>query len=88
MTWLWIWLLVVLKIPVAIGAYVVWWAIQDPPDQVIGDDPDDGINYTPGPRTRGPHDGARAKRRRRKRRREADHPDTEPAKIHQPPQLL
>jgi hypothetical protein len=31
MLWLTIWFMVVLKIPVLYLAYVIWWAVKDPP---------------------------------------------------------
>ncbi|HEY7196327.1 MAG TPA: hypothetical protein VH306_04010 [Gaiellaceae bacterium] len=32
MLWFTIWFLVILKIPVAYLAYVLWWAVKDPPE--------------------------------------------------------
>ena len=31
MLWFTIWFLVILKIPIAYLAYVIWWAVKDPP---------------------------------------------------------
>jgi hypothetical protein len=31
MLWFSIWFLVILKIPIAYLAYVIWWAVKDPP---------------------------------------------------------
>lgn len=30
--WLTIWFMVILKIPIAYLAYVIWWAVKDPPE--------------------------------------------------------
>jgi len=63
----WIWLGVVLKVPVAGVCYFVWRVIrEDQPEQVIGDGEGGGgapVEYKPGPRTRGPHEGAKRARR-------------------------
>lgn len=32
MVWLFVWFMVILKIPILYLAYVLWWAIKDPPD--------------------------------------------------------
>jgi hypothetical protein len=32
MLWFTIWFMVILKIPIAYLAYVIWWAVKDPPD--------------------------------------------------------
>jgi hypothetical protein len=36
MVWFTIWFLVILKIPVAYLAYVIWWAVKDPPAPSTG----------------------------------------------------
>jgi hypothetical protein len=30
--WLFVWFMVILKLPILYLAYVLWWAIKDPPD--------------------------------------------------------
>ena len=32
MVWLFIWFMVILKLPILYLAYVLWWAIKDPPE--------------------------------------------------------
>lgn len=51
--------LFILKIPVFAALWVLWRALDDQPDQVVGDASDGGggVAYKPGPRTRGPHGG-------------------------------
>jgi hypothetical protein len=36
MLWFSIWFLVILKIPIAYLAYVIWWAVKDPPAPATG----------------------------------------------------
>jgi hypothetical protein len=36
MLWFTIWFLVILKIPAAYLAYVIWWAVKDPPAPSTG----------------------------------------------------
>lgn len=36
MLWLTIWFMVILKIPIAYLAYVIWWAVKDPPQPGLG----------------------------------------------------
>jgi hypothetical protein len=36
MLWFTIWFLVILKLPTAYLAYVIWWAVKDPPEQGSG----------------------------------------------------
>jgi hypothetical protein len=54
MLWFSIWFLVILKIPIAYLAYVIWWAVKDPPASAGGpalgaaEDGDSG-GGTPGP---------------------------------------
>jgi hypothetical protein len=37
MLWTTVWFLVILKIPVAYLAWVIWWAVKDPPQPRPGD---------------------------------------------------
>jgi hypothetical protein len=69
MTWGFIWLMLVLKIPIAALLYIVWWAVhQDTEDDGGNTDGDGGTKVHPHgdgrkplgprpPRRRGPHDG-------------------------------
>jgi hypothetical protein len=68
MTWGLIWLMLVLKIPVAALLYIVWWAVQQNDDEPeTGTDEDGGTKVHPRPdhrprrpkpsRPRGPHGG-------------------------------
>jgi hypothetical protein len=63
MVWLTLWFLVILKLPALYLAYVVWWAVKDPPTP--GSDPTAGLGgggSGPGPRpprTRRPIPGRR-----------------------------
>lgn len=63
--WTFIWLMVVLKLPVLALLGIVWWAVHATPEPEAGDD-DDGGTKLPnephpgrgpgrGPRPRGPH---------------------------------
>jgi hypothetical protein len=61
MEWAFIWLMVVLKIPIAMLLYIVWWAIkQHEPDAPVSDQ-DGGVKPPHRPRVpsrrrpRGPH---------------------------------
>jgi hypothetical protein len=36
MVWLAIWMTVILKIPAVYLAYVIWWAVKDPPEAAAG----------------------------------------------------
>jgi hypothetical protein len=67
-TWTFVWLMLGLKIPIAALAYIVWWAVKDPPEPVPApDDRGDGNDRIaqhrhprkPLPRhpRRGPHGG-------------------------------
>ena len=73
MLWFTIWFMVILKIPVLYLAYVIWWAVKDPPGShaepalvAAGPSPDEGDTgwlrrarrRRPGPR-RGPHGSPR-----------------------------
>lgn len=65
MTWGLIWLMLVLKIPVAALLYLVWWAIRQEDEPEPGSDGDGGTKVHPRPdhrgrrprrpRPRGPH---------------------------------
>jgi hypothetical protein len=56
MLWLAIWMTVILKIPSLYLAYVIWWAVKDPPEAEAGTG---GTGVREGgiepPRRRGPH---------------------------------
>lgn len=58
--WFWIWLGLVLKLPVLWLCWFVYKTINEMPEQVLGDD-DDGqpveLVYGQGPRNRGPSGG-------------------------------
>lgn len=58
--WFWIWLGLVLKLPVVWLCWFVYKTINDVPEQVLGED-DGGqpvaVVYGQGPRTRGPNGG-------------------------------
>jgi hypothetical protein len=54
MLWFSIWFLVILKIPAAYLAYVIWWAVKDPPapssgPALGGAESGNGGGGTPGP---------------------------------------
>ena len=65
--WGFIWLMVVLKIPVAALLWLVWWAVRQPPEPVVDTDEGEGGSAkpleprprggprSPYPRPRGPH---------------------------------
>jgi hypothetical protein len=55
MLWLAIWMTVILKIPALYLAYVLWWAVKDPPEAETGSAGDGlyGGGMEP-PRVRGP----------------------------------
>jgi hypothetical protein len=69
MVWTTVWFLLILKIPVAYLAWVIWWAVKDPPQPAQGEaarvrQPVDGLDPTgsrfrrrllPRPRHSGPH---------------------------------
>lgn len=65
MTWGFIWLMLVLKIPIAALLYIVWWAIRQDDEPNPGSDGDGGTKVHPRPdhrgrrprtpRPRGPH---------------------------------
>jgi hypothetical protein len=60
--WGFVWVMIALKIPLAMLLGIVWWAIRSQPEPVPGDDRDGGIGdrpegprRPPRPRRRGPH---------------------------------
>jgi len=60
--WGFIWLMLVLKIPIAMLLYIVWWAVKQGPDPVQTDGGDGGTGdrhprdpRPRRPRRRGPH---------------------------------
>ena len=63
MTWGFIWLMFVLKIPIFMLLYIVWWAAREGPEPADEDRGDGGQRVhphrsppgTPGPGRRGPH---------------------------------
>lgn len=69
MTWGFIWLMLVLKLPIAALLWLVWWAVhQDAEPEAGGSDEDGGTKVDPHerhappkpprfPRRRGPHGG-------------------------------
>ena len=42
MLWFTLWFLVILKIPILYLAWVIWWAVKDPPDGQTGESAGDG----------------------------------------------
>ena len=72
MLWFTIWFMVILKIPVLYLAYVIWWAVKDPPDTALGptagDEGEEGPRrptrdrWHGRPRRRGPHGSPDRKR--------------------------
>ncbi len=59
-----LWVMIALKIPLAMLLYIVWWAIRSAPEPVAGDERDGGIGDRDDgprhprprpPRRRGPH---------------------------------
>lgn len=81
--WFWIWLGIILKLPVLWTCWYVYKTIKDVPEQVLGDD-DGGqevkVVFDPGPRTRGPGGGLGATVKSG-RRGDPGHEET-PAKTH------
>jgi hypothetical protein len=59
--WGFLWVMLALKIPLALLLYIVWYAVHATPEPAAGDDRDGGIGHRPdgpvrhGPRRRGPH---------------------------------
>jgi hypothetical protein len=77
MLWFTLWFLVILKIPILYLAYILWWAVKDPPDAYAGPGAESlenggGPGWRPsrdrgrvrGP-ARGPHGAPERKPRRR-----------------------
>lgn len=62
MTWTFIWMAVVLKIPVVALLWLCWWAIHAEPEQAAGDsNGGDGGGHSPAPRSpRSPRRGDHA----------------------------
>jgi hypothetical protein len=54
--WGFIWLMLVLKIPVVAMLWLVWWSVQQTPEPVADDEGDGGSGR---PRLPHPHDGPR-----------------------------
>lgn len=84
----WIWMGLVLKIPVVWLCWFVYKVASDQPEQTIGDgEGGDGVRFDPGPRKRGPNDG-RSPWQRTPRRGDSGHDEhgkkgaPEPAKKH------
>jgi hypothetical protein len=50
MAWGFIWLMVILKIPIAMLLYIVWWAVHQEPDQDTEGTGGDGGTKVPSPR--------------------------------------
>lgn len=55
MTWTFIWLMVLLKLPIAALLYIVWWAIKQTPETAAGSG-DGGLHAPPRPVPRHPRD--------------------------------
>ena len=54
--WGFLWVMLVLKIPLAMLLYIVWYAVKAVPEPPPGDNRDGGTGpRRPGPRRRGPH---------------------------------
>lgn len=58
------WMLLILKIPVFMLLYIIWWAVKDPPQPELADEGKDGSDRPRKPRPvtprhprRGPHGG-------------------------------
>ncbi len=60
--WGFIWLMLVLKIPVAALLWLVWWAVRQQPEPIVDSDDSDGGSGTP--RVPLPHGGPRSPGRR------------------------
>ena len=57
MLWFSIWFMLILKLPIVYLAYVIWWAVKDPPEPSPGPwlsaaEPGDGGGGVPGPERR------------------------------------
>jgi hypothetical protein len=58
--WGFLWIMLALKIPLAMLLYIVWWAIHQEPDPIESDDGEGGQgrdprSHPPRPPRRGPH---------------------------------
>jgi hypothetical protein len=71
--WFTIWFMVILKIPVLYLAWVIWWAVKDPPDAWSGGDSGELLDGDGGP-------GGRPPRRRPRRGRPTRGPHGSPAR--------
>src|ERR687894_89930 len=68
MLWFSLWFLVILKLPALYLAYIIWWAVKDPPDpyaDAAGDQggADDGPGWWPTRHRRRPRPGSSRRRR-------------------------
>ncbi|MFY9487804.1 MAG: hypothetical protein WAP35_03785 [Solirubrobacterales bacterium] len=81
----WIFLGVILKLPVIGLCVYLWRVIQRGGEQVIGEAEGGGggVRFDPGPRTRGPHDGPK-RGWRHVRRGDVGHEDAPPAHAPEP----
>ena len=52
--WAVFWLALVLKIPIFMLLYIVWWAVKDPPLAAVDGRDDGGSDRDPRPHPRGP----------------------------------
>jgi len=73
MGWTFVYMFVVLKIPVVAAIAIVWWAVKSEPAPAGGGEPDEGGDGTPdrprgpaGPKRRRGHDHGSAPRTRRR----------------------
>jgi hypothetical protein len=62
MLWLTIWFMVILKIPILYLAYVIWWAVKDPPEAYAGGPSHDALGEGPPGWQRDPRRGRRGPR--------------------------
>jgi hypothetical protein len=60
--WGFVWVMIGLKIPLAMLLWIVWWAVRSVPEPIAGDGGDGGVGHRPDgprrpppPRRRGPH---------------------------------
>jgi hypothetical protein len=65
MEWGLVWMLLILKIPVFMLLYIIWWAVKDPPRPELADEEKGGSDRPRKPRPiaplhprRGPHSGS------------------------------
>ena len=73
MLWFTLWFMVILKIPVLYLAWVIWWAVKDPPDSASGETGDTEGGFDDGP-------GGRPHWRRSRIRRSGRGPHGSPAR--------